>query len=65
MIGAKAASFSKDLTKSTKEAFRSLPSIDDSPSAVQHEVVPQVKSMESDGFRNLVSALQKKISSGD
>ena len=63
VIGAKAASFSKDLTKSTKEAFRSLPSIDDSPSAVQHEVVPQVKSMESDAFRSLVTALQKKISS--
>jgi len=27
-------------------------------------VVPQVKSMESDAFRSLVTALQKKISSG-
>ncbi len=63
-IGEKASSYSKDLTRSTKEAFKALPTIDNSGDAVQHEVVPQVKSMESDAFRSLVTALQKKISSG-
>ena len=62
-IGEKASSYSKDLTRSTKEAFKALPTIDSSVDAVQHEVVPQVKSMESDAFRSLVTALQKKISS--
>jgi enoyl-CoA hydratase len=65
IIGKKAASYSKELTRSTKEAFKELPTIDNSTNAVQHEVVPQVKSMESDAFRNLVTKLQKKISSGN
>jgi enoyl-CoA hydratase len=64
-IGEKAASYSKELTRSTKEAFKELPTIDNSTDAVQHEVVPQVQSMESDAFRDLVTALQKKISSGN
>ena len=62
-IAKRAASYSKDLTRMTKIAFQDLPSIDSSEDAVQHEVVPQVKSMESDEFTRLVEKLQEKISS--
>ncbi len=62
-IAQRAATYSKDLTKMTKIAFGELPSIDSSEDAVQHEVVPQVKSMESEEFTRLVQSLQQKISS--
>tara|TARA_B100000965_G_C19546786_1_gene738204 strand:+ start:310 stop:1089 length:780 start_codon:yes stop_codon:yes gene_type:complete len=62
-IAKQAASYPKDLTAMTKIAFQQLPSIDSSDDAVQHEVVPQVKSMESEEFSLLVQSLQKKITS--
>ena len=62
-IAQRAATYSKDLTKMTKIAYGELPSIDSSEDAVQHEVVPQVKSMESEEFTRLVQSLQQKISS--
>ncbi len=62
-IARRAATYSKDLTKMTKIAFGELPSIDSSEDAVQHEVVPQIKSMESEEFTRLVQSLQQKISS--
>ena len=62
-IAARAASYSKELTAATKEAFNGLTMVDTSANAVQHEVGPQVASMESEAFKNLVTALQKKISS--
>ena len=62
-IAKQAASYPKDLTAMTNTAFPQLPSIDSSDDAVQHEVVPQVKSMESEEFSLLVQSLQKKITS--
>ena len=62
-IALRASSYSKDLTESTKAAFQGLPMIDNSDDAVQHEVGPQILSMESEGFKKLVTALQQKISS--
>jgi|TARA_B100001996_G_scaffold379680_2_gene365829 enoyl-CoA hydratase len=63
IIAQRASSYSKELTRMTKIAFQQLPSIDTSEESVQHEVVPQIESMESEEFTRLVESLQKKISS--
>jgi enoyl-CoA hydratase len=62
-LAQRATSYSKDLTKMTKVALRELPSIDSSSEAVQHEVLPQIESMKSEGFTRLVQSLQEKIAS--
>ena len=59
----RAASFPPRLQRLTKSAMNGLPTIDTSPQAVEHEVKPQVQSMGSPEFQQLVAKLQATISS--
>lgn len=61
-MASKAASFPKKLVANTKAAMAKLDTVTDSPASVAHEVTPQLRSMDSPEFRELVTALQKKIS---
>ncbi len=61
----RAASFPPSLQRVTKTAMVALHGIDASPDAVQHEVGPQLRSMSSVEFQELVGKLQQSISSGD
>jgi len=61
----RAASFPTKLQRMTKTAMNKLPGIDTSPAAVEHEVKPQVASMSSPEFQELVARLQTNISSKD
>jgi enoyl-CoA hydratase len=61
----RAASFPTKLQRMTKTAMNKLPEIDTSPAAVEHEVKPQVDSMSSPEFQELVARLQTNISSKD
>ncbi len=62
-MATRAASFPAKLTRATKAAMLELPKIDTSPDSVEHEVVPQVQSMNSPEFQELVTKLQGTISS--
>lgn len=64
-LARRAASFPKKLTASTKAEMAKLDTVTDSVASVQHELQPQLRSMDSPEFRELVTALQKKISSKD
>ncbi len=59
----RAASYPPKLQRVTKTAMLRLPGIDRSPDAVEHEVGPQVQSMGSPEFQELVRRLQSDISS--
>jgi enoyl-CoA hydratase len=59
----RAATFPTKLQRVTKTALTKLPAIDTSPAAVEHEVKPQVASMASPEFMQLVAKLQQNISS--
>ncbi len=61
----RAASYPPRLQRTTKAGLLRLPAIDRSPDAVEHEVGPQVQSMESAEFQELVSRLQAAITSRD
>ncbi len=62
-MAARASGYPTRLTRSTKAALAAIHEIDSSPAAVEHEVGPQVASMGSPEFQELVEALQKRISS--
>ena len=64
-LATRAASYPAKLQRSTKTAMLQLPNIDTSADAVEHEVVPQVHSMGSPEFQELVSRLRVQISSSD
>lgn len=61
----RAASFPTKLQRMTKTAMNKLPEIDTSPAAVEHEVKPQISSMNSPEFQELVARLQQNIASKD
>lgn len=61
----RAASYPTKLARTTKQAMAALADIDTSPAAVEHEVKPQVASMGSPEFQELVTRLQANISSKD
>ncbi len=63
VMAERAAGFPAKLQRTTKTAMTKLPLVDDSPSAVEHEVKPQVASMASPEFQELIANLQKNISS--
>jgi enoyl-CoA hydratase/carnithine racemase len=58
-----AASQDKELVTRTKATILALDTIIGSDQAVDHEIAPQLWSMEQNGFRDLVQRLQTKISS--
>jgi len=60
-----AASQGKDLNARTKASILTLDTVNESDAAVDHELWPQLWSMEQGDFRELVSRLQKNISSRD
>ena len=64
-LATRAASYPAKLQRVTKSAMLQLPNIDNSADAVEHEVVPQVHSMASPEFQELVSRLQVQISSNE
>jgi enoyl-CoA hydratase len=64
-MAVKAASFPPRLVRTTKQTLAALHTIDTSPAAVEQEVGPQVASMSSPEFQQLVQSLQDQISSKD
>lgn len=62
-MAARAATYPPKLQRVTKTAMLALTEIDRSPDAVEHEVKPQLNSMGSPEFQELVRSLQAKISS--
>jgi len=62
-MAARAASYPPKLQRVTKIAMLELPHIDRSPEAVEHEVRPQLNSMGSPEFQELVVKLQANITS--
>ena len=62
-MAAKAAGQGKELVARTKATILSLDEIVESEQAVTHEIDPQLWSMDQPAFSELVSNLQKKISS--
>jgi enoyl-CoA hydratase len=62
-MAAKAAAQGKELVARTKATILSLDDVTESEQAVTHEIDPQLWSMQQPAFRELVSSLQKKISS--
>lgn len=59
----RAAGFPTKLARATKAAMNRLPSIDSSPDSVEHELGPQLASMQSPEFTELVTKLRSSISS--
>jgi enoyl-CoA hydratase len=64
-MAARAATYPPKLQRVTKIAMLALTEIDRSPDAVEHEVKPQLNSMGSPEFQELVRKLQANIHSGD
>ena len=64
-MAARAASFPARLARATKVAMADLPGIDTSPASVEHELRPQLHSMTSPEFTELVAKLARTISSKD
>jgi hypothetical protein len=64
-MAGRAAGYPAKLQRVTKTAMAKLPDIDSSPEAVEHEVKPQVNSMSSPEFQELISKLKSSISSKD
>lgn len=64
-LAAAAAGQPKELVARTKATILSLDTISESNQAVEHELHPQLWSMEQDAFRALVERLRQKISSKD
>lgn len=62
-MASRAASYPTKLQRATKTAMLKLTSVDTSPAAVEHEVGPQLTSMASPEFQELVAKLQASISS--
>jgi enoyl-CoA hydratase len=62
-LAAVAAGQGKELNARTKASILTLDTINESDSAVDHELWPQLWSMEQGDFRELVSRLQANISS--
>ncbi len=60
-----AAGQDKELVARTKSTILSLDDVTDSDQSVDHELHPQIWSMQQPPFRALVERLQKKISSND
>jgi enoyl-CoA hydratase len=61
----KAAGQGKELNARTKASILTLDTVSESNAAVDHELWPQLWSMEQGDFRDLVARLQKNISSKD
>lgn len=59
----RAAGYPGRLVRSAKNTITTLDTVETSPGAVEHEVGPQLSSMDSPEFMELVAALQKRISS--
>ncbi len=64
-MAARAATYPAKLQRVTKTAMLALTEIDRSPEAVEHEVKPQLNSMGSPEFQELVGKLQANIRSAD
>ncbi len=62
-MASRAAGYPPRLTRITKHGLAGLHTITTSPDAVEHEVGPQVASMSSPEFQQLVQALRDQISS--
>lgn len=62
-LAARAAAQPKDLVARTKATILSLDEVTDSAAAVEHELHPQLWSMEQPAFKDLVRKLQTDISS--
>lgn len=62
-LAAVAAGQPKELNARTKASILTLDTVTESDAAVEHEIHPQVWSMEQPDFRDLVTRLQKNISS--
>jgi len=64
-LAAVAAGQGKELNSRTKASILALDTVSESDAAVDHELWPQLWSMEQGDFRDLVSRLQQNISSKD
>jgi len=62
-IAARAASFSRELTRRTKDTIMGLGAVTTSADAVKHEVDPQLWSMAQPQFQELIAKLQADIAS--
>ncbi len=60
-LAARAAAAPRPLAQRLKETLRSLPTIDDHATAVEHELVPQVWSAGQPFFAERLAALQAKV----
>ena len=59
----RAAGFPTKLARATKAAMHGLAAVDTSPDSVEHELGPQLASMQSPEFTELVTRLRSSISS--